>query len=78
MYFIQLYFICHPSDSTVSEDAGIEPRADVTLALAALAVQSDALNHSARSHPQNVLAVVLIAIAMRNIVEENNGYVVFK
>ncbi len=27
MYFIQLCFICcRPSDSTVSEDAGIEPR----------------------------------------------------
>jgi hypothetical protein len=25
-YFIQHCFICRPSDSTVSEDAGIEPR----------------------------------------------------
>ncbi len=26
MYFIQHYFICRPSESTVSEDAGIEPK----------------------------------------------------
>jgi hypothetical protein len=26
MYFIQHCFTCRPSDSTVSEDAGIEPR----------------------------------------------------
>jgi hypothetical protein len=28
MYFIQHCFVCRPSDSTVSEDAGIEPRTD--------------------------------------------------
>jgi hypothetical protein len=33
MYFIQHCFICRPSDSTVSEDAGIEPRTVATLAL---------------------------------------------
>ncbi len=34
MYFIQHCFICHPTDSTVSEDAGIEPRtAILTLAV---------------------------------------------
>ncbi len=38
--------ICCPSDSTVSEDAGIEPR---TVATAAMAVRRS--NHSARSHP---------------------------
>ncbi len=27
MYVVQHCFICRPSDSTVSEDAGIEPRA---------------------------------------------------
>ncbi len=26
MYVIQHCFICHPSDSTVSEEAGIDPR----------------------------------------------------
>jgi hypothetical protein len=30
MYVIQHCFICHPSDSTVSEDAMIEPRTDAT------------------------------------------------
>ncbi len=46
MYDIQHCFICRPSDSTVSEDAGIEPRtvADTTLAVCLS-------NHSARSHP---------------------------
>jgi hypothetical protein len=34
MYCIQHCFICRPSDSTVSEDAGIEPRTVATLALA--------------------------------------------
>jgi hypothetical protein len=42
---IQHCFICRPSDSTVSEDAGIEPR---TVASSALAVRRS--NHSAGSH----------------------------
>ncbi len=46
MYGIQHCFICRPSDSTVSEDAGIEPR---TVATEALAVRRS--NYSARSHP---------------------------
>ncbi len=33
MYVIQYCFICQPSDSTVSEDAGIEPSTVATLAL---------------------------------------------
>jgi hypothetical protein len=41
MYDIQHFFICRPSDSTVSEDAGIEPRTVATTALA----------DSARYHP---------------------------
>jgi hypothetical protein len=32
-YFIQKCFICRLRDSTVSEDAGIEPRSVATLAL---------------------------------------------
>jgi hypothetical protein len=48
MYDIQHCFICRPSDSTVSEDAGIGPR---TVATTALAVRRT--NHSARSHPLN-------------------------
>jgi hypothetical protein len=35
MYIIQHCFICRPSDSIVSEDAGIEPRTVATLALTA-------------------------------------------
>jgi hypothetical protein len=45
--FIQHCFICHPSDSTVSEDAGIKLR---TVATLAVAVRRS--NHSVRSHPQ--------------------------
>jgi hypothetical protein len=45
MYVIQHSDICRPSDSTVSEDAGIEPRAVATFALTARRS-----NHSARSH----------------------------
>jgi hypothetical protein len=45
MNFIQHYFICRSSDSTVSEDAGIESR---TVAFLALAVGRS--NNSARSH----------------------------
>ncbi len=36
MYAIQHCFICRPSDFTVSDDARIEPRTVVTLALTAL------------------------------------------
>jgi hypothetical protein len=42
MYDIQHCFICRPSDSTVSEDAGIGPR---TVATTALTVRRS--NHSA-------------------------------
>ncbi len=47
MYIIQHCFICRPSESTVSEDAGIEPW---TVANLTLAVRR--FYHSARSHPQ--------------------------
>ncbi len=47
MYCIQHCFNFRPSGSTVSEDAGIEPR---TAATSALAVRRS--NHSARSLPQ--------------------------
>ncbi len=45
-YFIQHCLICRPSDATVPEDAGTEPRTVVTLALAVR--RSD---QSARPHP---------------------------
>ncbi len=54
MYFIQHCYICRPSDSTVSEDAGIEPRTVVTLALA---VRHS--NPSARSHSLPRLDLIL-------------------
>ncbi len=53
MYDIQHCFICRPSDSTVSEDAGIEPR---TVASTALAVSRS--NHSPISHPQTRLYLI--------------------
>ncbi len=45
LYFMQHCFICRPSESTESEDAGIQPR---TVATTALVVTRS--NHSARSH----------------------------
>ncbi len=45
--FIHHCFICRPSDSTVSEDAGIKSR---KVATSVLVVRRS--NHSARSHPQ--------------------------
>ncbi len=50
IYCIQHCFICRPSDSTVSEDAG--PRTVATLALA-----DRRSNHSARSHPLSSMSV---------------------
>jgi hypothetical protein len=47
-FFFLHCFICRPSDFTVSEYAGIEPR---TVATSALAVRR--CNHSARSHPHS-------------------------
>jgi hypothetical protein len=42
MYFIQHCFVYSPSDFTVSEDAGIEPRTAATSALAAIGYISSA------------------------------------
>ncbi len=62
MYVIQHCFICCPSDSTVLEDAGIEPRTDASLALTARRSNNSAISHphsaishhhSARSHPHS-------------------------
>ncbi len=49
VFYIQRCFIYRPSDSTVSENAGIEPR---SVAISALAVRGSNSNHSARSHPR--------------------------
>jgi hypothetical protein len=53
MYDIQHCFICRPTDSTVSEDAEIEPR---TVATTALTVRRS--NHSFRSHPQYIIVKI--------------------
>ncbi len=47
-FFQHCYSICHLSDSIVSEDAGIVPRTNATLALAVRLS-----NHLARSHPHS-------------------------
>jgi hypothetical protein len=59
IYVIQHCFISHPSDSTVSEDAGIEPRT-----IAALALAARRSNHSVRSHPRSdkISSIVYIFI----------------
>jgi hypothetical protein len=57
MYVIQHCFICRPSDSTVSEDAGIEPR---TVATLALTVRRS--NYSARSHQSRYLSFSTIFV----------------
>jgi hypothetical protein len=43
-YFIQHCFICRPSDSTVSEDAGIDPRTVATSALTDFDAQTTRLD----------------------------------
>jgi len=53
MYFIQHCIICRPSESTVMEDAGMEPR---TVAIFALAVRRS--NHLARSHPSTKITIM--------------------
>jgi hypothetical protein len=53
-YFIQHCFICRPSDSTMPENAGIEPRIVATSALAvrrSITTRLDLIHNSARSHP---------------------------
>ncbi len=53
--FIQQFFICRPSDSIVSVDAGIKPRPVVILTLAVRH-----FNHSARSHPRHSQTIPLV------------------
>jgi hypothetical protein len=55
MYDIQYRycFICHPTDSTVPEDAEIEPR---TVATTALTVRCS--NYLARSHSQYIIVKI--------------------
>jgi hypothetical protein len=67
MHFIQHCFICRPSDSTVSENARIEPRTVATSSLAVRRSNHPATSHipdsdtshphSATSHPQFIYTV---------------------
>ncbi len=51
LYVIYLTLLhLRPSDSTVSEDAGIEPRAVATLASDTQTIRLDLIRNSARSH----------------------------
>jgi len=59
MYVIQHFFIFRPSDSTVSEDAGILPRTDATLTLTARRS-----HHTARSHPRNDFKTLKILLSV--------------
>jgi hypothetical protein len=61
MNVIQLCFICRPSDSKVSEDAGIEPRTVATFAWTARRSK-----HSARSHLFLSLFNVLLTSCLIN------------
>jgi hypothetical protein len=45
MYFIQHFFIFRPSDSTVSEDAGIEPKTVATLTFTSIRSNLSAESH---------------------------------
>ena len=58
MYNIQHCFISRPSDSTVSEDAGIEHR---IVASTALTIRRS--NHSAKSHPHSAQSPPLVQSA---------------
>ncbi len=58
-FFFQHCFICHPSDSTVSEDDGVEPSTAATLTLAV-----KRSNHSARSNqPPSIRPILKVGCA---------------
>ncbi len=65
------FYVCRTSDSTVSEDAEIEPRTVVTTALA-----DRRSNHSAGSHPLLQEMYVKKICQLLNIVKNagNSGY----
>jgi hypothetical protein len=74
-FFLCTLFNTASQDSTVSEDAGIEPRTVVTLALTAIYALTTWLDlihtrarshpHSARSHPSQLDLIYLILISLR-------------
>jgi hypothetical protein len=64
IYSIQHCFICCPSDSTVSVDAGIETRTVVTYELAVRPVYHSAKAHSntkPQSHKLTIFLLLLLA-----------------
>jgi hypothetical protein len=67
MNVIQHCFIFRPSDSTVSEDPGIEPRTTATLALT---VRRS--NYSARSHPHFIYIYLQIEIVRKMALFRND------
>jgi hypothetical protein len=73
MYVIQHGFICRPSDSTVSEEAGIDPMTDAT---AALAVRRSTY-HSARSHQLYITRSQNIVVLSSVVDPDPQGYASF-
>jgi hypothetical protein len=67
MFDIQHCFICRPSDSTVSEDAGIEPRIVATMAWTVMRSI-----HSARSHPLIRRTMVHLEIFNQDLLHNKN------
>jgi hypothetical protein len=59
-WMFYVLFICRPSDSTVSQDAGMEPRTVATSALADRRSNHSASSHphSARSHPHSAIDII--------------------
>ncbi len=60
MYIFQHCFICCSSDSTVSEDAGIEPRTFATLAFTAIDALITRLNLIHASLYVNLLTIYVL------------------
>ncbi len=68
---IQHCLICRPLDSTVSEDAGIEPKA---VATTALAVRRS--NHSARYHPEKIQEMLVMATVAMHVESVGIGCII--
>ncbi len=71
MYDIQHCFICRPSDSTVSEDAGID-RTQVSWDYGIGSVRGS--NHSARSHPHSARSQLQSARSHPHGLDPSNFY----
>jgi hypothetical protein len=71
MYAIQHCFICRPLDSTVSEDAEIEPRSVATLALTAMGTVTTRLDLI------RFLLLLWTAAEENNKLRDNNTKILF-